>query len=424
MQIDQILKGAKFSLWYNDPPSFFRDIYNMEPYPYQAKVLLSLKKGPHRVLLEAAGGTGKTKLLACIALWLAVVLPKFINRSYSVIIISGSQDQSRYLYEYSKYAIHDNEFIAAEVEGEPLQSVTHFKDRSIIMAVPNSLKAIQGKHMDCVIVDEGALAGDFIIQDTLRIVSTSNRDLIILSGTPMIFNSAFVDIAENLDKYPEWDRHTWTAKDCPMISEEKWNEAKKLPDDMFSIFWEGKAYAATGTLIDPKDLKNSTKDIQTFVPLNDSDIIAGIDWGFAHYTALVIMQYNKKIEKYVVLYIDAWHREDFEDMHTKIEQACKDFKVARVLTDSEDVGENQRLSDRGLNIIPIQFNKDKLQMQSHLKVMFHQDKIRVPEVYQTLVQQLRKYNWTTKVNDDLVDAMQLALWGLREDTDNYYFEIL
>jgi hypothetical protein len=100
------------------------------------------------------------------------------------------------------------------------------------MAVPNSLKAIQGKHVDCVIVDEGALAGDFVIQDTFRIVSTSDKDLIILSGTPMVYSSTFVEYWEDKERYPEWERMSWTAQDCPSISREKWEEAKKLPEDM------------------------------------------------------------------------------------------------------------------------------------------------------------------------------------------------
>ena len=195
--IDKILKGVKFLLWFKDPALFFRDIFKLEPYPYQAKVLRNLKNNPHRIIILAAGGTGKTRLLACIALWLTIVLPKFINRSYSVIIISGSDQQAKYLYQYSKFAIQDNEILSEEVEGEPLISITYFKDRSLIIAVPNSLKAIQGKHCDCALVDEGALAGDFIIQDTLRIVSTSDRDLIILSGTPMIYGTMFVISGKN-----------------------------------------------------------------------------------------------------------------------------------------------------------------------------------------------------------------------------------
>jgi hypothetical protein len=739
--MDKILKGAKFLLWYKDPALFFRDIFKMEPYPYQAKVLRNLKNNPHRIIIMAAGGTGKTRLLACIALWLTTVLPKFINRPYSVIIISGSDQQAKYLYEYSRFAIKDNEILSEEVEGEPLISITYFKDRSLIMAVPNSLKAIQGKHCDCCLVDEGALAGDFIIQDTLRIVSTSDRDLIILSGTPMIYGTMFVNIWEEKDKYPEWEHFSWSAKECPFITQEKWNEATKLPEDVFSIFWEGKPYAKIGTMIPSDEIRASSKDVQVMEIDPKYEIVGGLDWGFIHYTALAICQLNKETGKINLLYLDYWSREQFEDMHEKIIQVCKDFNVSRIFADSlpedepiiirlngrietvllkelanihgnieilgqgnefrklnhivshfyngplleirtingiirvspnhpmilrngrvrradqikigdqlastpnnlpsnlysnyfignekyafslglflaegsvhkdllslsmtnknlvkefkenieqetntswniskyknknnfiwntncrnsrladyfkemfydskkekkvpnkilnapknikkafldgynsgdgsrneifkitdksrhviaglvyllrntykkgrkelgsysvyhskdrnyfslrfnthknkidpyrvldiksynyngylydlevdkhvfsagigfikvhnsEDIGENQRLISKGINVIPINFKNIKIQMQSHMKVMFHLDKIRIPEKYQKLIQQLRKYNWNSHEDDDLVVALMLAIWALKEEKDSYYFEVL
>jgi hypothetical protein len=424
MSVDQILKGSKFLLWFRDPATFFRDIYGMTPYPYQADILRHLATNPKRMIIVAGGGTGKTKLLACIALWLTIVYPKFIGRSYSVIIISGSEAQAKYLYEYSKFALQDNKYLNEEVDGEPLISITRFKDRSLIMAVPNSLKAVQGKHMDCCIVDEGALAGDFIIQDTLRIVSASDKDLIILSGTPMVYSSYFVEINENPERYPDWERFHWSVADCPGISKEKWEEAKKLPEDMFVMFWEGKAYAGTETLIPIPEIRNCSKDIPKFDVDPRYPVIAGLDWGWRHFTALVLIQKIPETDTRRVLYTDAWRREDFADMHDKIWQICKDFNVTKIYSDAEDIGENQRLSDRGIYVDPIAFNQNKVQMQSHMKILFHQEKIKLPESCQQLIQQLRKYKWTTKEDDDLVDALQLALKGVEEDASTYYYEIL
>jgi len=424
--VDQVYKGVKFLQWWKDPPSFYRDIFNEEPYYYQAEVLRYLTKinsttfdRAKRILLEAAGGTGKSKLLACIALWLTVVVPKFIGRPYSVIIISGSEDQSRSLYAHSKYAIADSPIINSEVEGDPLQSVVHFRDRSVILASPNSQKAIQGKHTDCAIVDEGALAGDFVINDTYRIIGSSNMDLIILSGTPMIFGTKFVELAENVDKYTEWTRFKWDAMDCP-ATKNKYEEARKsLPEDLFSIFWEGKAYAGMGVMIPPEELREAVKDIQQFTPDPNAPLIAGVDWGYEHYTAVVIIQRGKD-GIYRVMYVDAWRREEYEDIQKKLGVTLKDFGVWNVYTDNENIGENQRLSDQGFIVNPIVFNKFKVQMQSHLKVIFHQKKIKIPEIYNELVTELRKYNWTTKVHDDRVDALQLACWGSKESDEAVY----
>ena len=425
--VDSIAKGLKFQLWIKDPSIFFKDVFNMEPFPYQKNILKQLPKGKpddvRRMLFMAAGGTGKTKLLAGIALWLTTVFPKIIGRPYTVIIISGSDEQAKYLYEYCKYAIMDSEILKELVDGDPLQSLTKFKDRSLIRAVANSLKAIQGKHEDCVILDEGALVDDFLIQDTLRIVSSTDRDLIIISGTPTT-NNAFIDMWEDEKKFHMWKRFHWTAKDCPKISAEKIAEAQQLPPEMWSRFWEGVPMGDEGTLIPPDELKASIEDISSFVPKDDSEIIAGVDWGFNHPTALVLVQKDKKDGIYRVIYSDAWKRENFEDVHDKIQTICRNFHVSRILSDGEDVGENQRLQARGLNVVPIVFNQNKIEMQTNMKIIFHQKLIRIPITYQTIIQQLRRYNWNTKINDDSCDALQLALWGAKENTDSYYYEII
>lgn len=423
--VDKIYKAAKISLWIKDPAVFFKDIFGMEPFPYQSDILRQLPRGKDddvkRMLFMAAGGTGKTKLLAGIALWLTVVYPKIIKRPFTVIIISGSEDQAKYLYEYCKYAIADSEILKEEADGDPMQSLTKFKDRSLIRAVANSLKAIQGKHEDCVILDEGALVEDFVIQDTLRIVSSTDRDLIIISGTPTT-NNVYIDMWEDEKKFPEWRRFHWTAKDCPKISAEKIAEAQKLPPEMWSRFWEGLPYGDEGTLIPVNELKDAIEDISSFVPKADKEVIAGLDWGFNHPTALVLVQKGED-EVYRVIYSDSWKRENFEDVHDKIQTICRSFHVTRIMSDGEDVGENQRLEARGLNVVPIVFNQNKIEMQTSMKIIFHQKLIKIPIGYQTIIQQLRKYNWNTKINDDSCDALQLALWGAKEGVDSYYYEM-
>jgi len=421
--LDQVLRALQFLKWSKDPSSFFKDVFNQDPYPYQRRVLKHILQNPKRILLMGAGGTGKTKLLACIALYYSVVKSKFDRYPYSIIIISGSRDQARNLYEYVRLAFKDNPILAEEVEGEPLMSITRLKNRSEILAVPNSLKAIQGKHCDIVIIDEAVLAGDFIIRDAFRIVAQSKKDLIILSGTPMEYNSLFVEMWEDEDKYPEWKRFHWSAKECPNISLEKYMEASKLPEDMFEVFWEGRPYAKeTNILIPFSDLKQAVKGVKKiqYNP-NGKPPVAGVDWGWTHKTAIVVVQEVNGI--FNILYSAGWSREDFETIHDRIEQIYKQYHVQVIYADAEDVGENQRLEARGLNVVPIAFNQSKVQMQTRMKILFHQNKIRIPEENVDLVRQLRKYNWDTKKDDDYVDALMLALHKDPEENE-YYYQIL
>ena len=279
MEKDLLSKTLELRLWSDSPSYFFYQVFGQHPYPYQKRVLDTLADlSVKRILVLSAGGTGKTKLLASEALWLAVPKALALQKPIGVIIISGSDDQAKNLYNYCREAIRDSSLLSELVDGEPQISLTKFKNGSYIIAVPNSQKSIQGKHCDVVLIDEAAIAGDFVIRDALRITSTSWLDRIILSGTPMKYDCLFVDMWENEKEHPEWKtRFSWSASECPNISNERLEEAKKLPPDMYSIFWEGKPYSYSLTMIPLEDIKRASKNIQ--VEFNkDARSVAGLDW--------------------------------------------------------------------------------------------------------------------------------------------------
>ena len=416
MTKDKVKKASKFLLWYHYPERFFEDVFGYPPFPYQKEVLYAVKKGSKRIVIQAAGGTGKTLLLAGIALYLAIVVSKVEGEPIKVVIISGSRDQAKYLYDYCMDAL-EHEYLEDEIEGEPLQSITRFKNGSEIRALPNSLKAIQGKHADVVIIDEAVLAGDFLIRDAFRITAGRKRDIIILSGTPMDAASLFCNIFQDQDEYPEWIRFHWSAKECPLITEEKLEEIKNLPDDVRTIFWEGKPFTSkVERVVDFESLKRACKNVPRFnVDPKGEKVVIGVDWGWQHYTAIVVLQ--KVEDEFRVLYCDQWRREEFESIHDKIEQIYKQYGASIIYADAEDVGENQRLEARGLVVKPIPFQRKKTQMQTMMRMIFYQGKIKIPQEFQDLIQQLRNYSWDTKKNDDLVDALMLALYNYEEEKE-------
>ena len=124
------------------------------------------------------------------------------------------------------------------------------------------------------------------------------------------------------------------------------------------------------------------------------------------------------------MYADAWSREQYEDIHDRIEELCKQYNVKTIYTDGSDVGENQRLASRGLNVVPITFNQNKVQMQTNLKLIFHQERIKVPGEFVDLVRQLKKYNWDTSKDEDYVDALMLALYHKEERDSEYFYKII
>ena len=314
-----------------------------------------------------------------------------------------------------------------EVMGEIRMTHTQFKDRSVIRALPNSLKAIQGKHAPFVIVDEAALAGDFVINDTKRIIGAFDPNRVILSGTPMdnetgATGELFIDMFEDPERYPEWKRITWSAYDCPAISSEMREEAKSLPEREYQIFWLGKPYVSARVLIPRGSLKDAILDY-TIGYNSLYNVYCGVDWGHAHPTAVVFVQLTPD-NKFEVIETNWFKGEEFDKIHDWIESRARYYKTTKIYTDGSDVGENQRLLARGLPVFPIQFNKEKGFMQSRLRDIFTKGRIKMSDNEQKLIQELRTYTWDKKINDDMVDALQLAVREDYQQPSNLYFKLL
>jgi len=248
-KVEELIDTALlFVEWYNNPSKFYMDMYGHEPYPYQTKVLNDVRDEVNRILICSASTTGKTELLACIALWFAIVKAKVMNRSYEIIIVSGSKDQAKHLYNYCRNSLLENEILASLVDGEPLITITKFKNKSIIRALSKSLTSVQGKHGDVCLIDEASFPElDFFLRDSYRIIGASDDPYLIFSSTPHEYFSLFVDMWENEKKYPKfskdiigsWKRFSWSSFECPGITEEMREEASKLPRDIFEKYWLG-----------------------------------------------------------------------------------------------------------------------------------------------------------------------------------------
>jgi len=95
-----------------------------------------------------------------------------------------------------------------------------------------------------------------------------------------------------------------------------------------------------------------------------------------------------------------------------------------VYADNEDIGENQRLEARGLRVEPVVFNKERTKLQSKMRALFLQGRVRIPFECTELIRQLRKYTYDTHEDDDYVDALMLALHGASLDTEQESTELV
>jgi len=409
MSIQDVFYWVK---WYHKPSLFYQAIYNEKPSIDQAK-FLDLLPSPenNRIMICAAGGVGKTKALGCVALYFPTVYSRMIQKPVNTLIISGSQEQSRILYQYSQKGLNHPE-ISKLILGESLKTHTNFTTGSYLKALPRSFKALFGQHAHVVIVDEAVEAGDDVILDTYRIVSGQNQNRIILSSTPQNYMSLFVEMWENrAKKYDNWIRLSWAKSRCHWIHPSEIEEARKaLPPDKFAIFWEGKPVPLVGTLISQEDLKSCSPPVRSFKynPEGERPVM-GIDWGYSPNPTVICIR--QKIDSiYYVLKTEEFKGKQFKQVQDWIAHYYTLYNVGRVYVDSEDIGENQRLvSEHNVPVIPVKFKSEKPFLRSWMKALFEQHLIRIPEECVKLKQQLSQYTYETKIKEDYVDALMLAL---------------
>lgn len=368
--------------------------------------------------------TGKTRLLADIALWSSTILSYIIlKQPYSVIIESGSQEQSRILYDYLKTWIENNDILSKLVKGEPLKTNTEFKNTSFIKALPASWKSIFGQHANLVLIDEAVEAGEDLIEDSLRVVATHKPSRRIFSSTPHTYNSKFVDMWEKEDEYKDWKRYSWSALDCPLYTEKVIEEARKKGDMYFNVFYLGKPYALIGTVIPIEKIKNCSRGVDLFTYEKDFGYsVMGIDWGWApDPTAISIIQRDD--EQVRLLYYREKLKEDPEVAVNWIENACKEYNIDRIQSDSHNKHMNALVRKRGLPLFEISFKGEKGMMQSNLTSLFEREVIRIPEQFVRFNWQLRQYTYNTKGSDDLVDSLLLACRQYRKGlSSELYFK--
>jgi len=226
----EIRRAIQILEWNNNPVQFFKDISNLEPTKGQKEIMNTLNTKENRVLICCPSGVGKTRCLSLAALYLAFVSPFIKKEPIRVLIISGSLEQSKTLYDYmTEYLRHP--FIKDYLQ-DRLKTETHFKHGSVIKAIPCSEKAYYGKHVNFLIIDEAALKDlpPVLIDHALSIIAPIKDAKLILSSTPYDADSKFVMMWNDKENFPNWKRISWNFNDCHWIP----NKEKAIEEALYS----------------------------------------------------------------------------------------------------------------------------------------------------------------------------------------------
>jgi len=412
-------EARKIFLWRYDLPSFFETVTGHPAYGYQADFLKKMEDLNNQYAIVSAGrGTGKTECLAVLALWYVFVLPLTTpGTPMKVVILAGSERQARICYGYIMAYIDKIPFLQQALAKDPTAEEISFIDGSWIRPLTASEKSVRGPHPDLLIIDEACQAKDDLLTAAMPMLGTSQYPRLILSSTPDKYFSLFVNIYSKKKDFPQFLRFNWSAEDCPLVSKQFLKTQSTLIDEgNYSVEYLGMPYSFAGKVFPLAKLRECVKARN--LKVEDGNKYAGVDWGhFPAPTVLIIVEQEKIGERkyrWKVLHTEPYLKQNFEDVLDKIELIVRSYETVTVFTDSNDIGENQRLASRGLPVRPVKFKSQKAAMISNLRAIVENELIRIDGAKDyPLVAQMRDYRYDSKRNDDYVDALMLAVKGGR-----------
>ncbi len=397
-----------------------------------------------KVIAKTGRGCSKTFCAAIGLATLAWALPIF-----TCTVNAGSLDQAETLYDYwaafcDALAMRDP---IGPVVGEPTLKQTKLRNGGWVKIRAASERQAKSRHPHMVVLDE-ACATD---PDIMLLVEGQRVGAPVLPGasaplyrvmsTPDKMFHLFRDRWEEREARGYVGRH-WTVHDCPWITPE--TIAQDVLDhdkNWVKIHHEGEFGAALGTVFDYDDVQATTiptlQADKAWKPFDENpDLIEasalGVDWGNVHPTVLVTVAMARVDgePRYWVVHVEGHVKMPSQELYERIARAASAWQ-ANAFLDANDSRANMEirpiLNRQGLTARPVAFSKFNMAMIGGVRAVLEKRQLRVPLTGEgpTLLRQMADYEWDAdaakrgvekprKVADDYVDALKLAIWGLRE----------
>jgi len=418
---DPLLLAVKIKKWREDPSSFFREVTGLEPYGYQLSFLDWLGDINKKKLIVVGGTAGGKSLCGAVAaLWSAVVLSYDLGRPYSVAIASGGLAQAKRMYDFIMSFLSRSRHLADLVKGEPLKREVRFKNGSWVAPLPSSDTQLYNLHCPLFIIDEGAVAGDQVIDHYPRVIAGQPFGRVILLGhfldTAECYVSKFTDIWFNEEKYPDWHRIHYSSLEIPWISESEIEAARRVHSrEKFQAVFEAKLPPLTTTFFKPEDIRKARRDEPP--TRSGGKIVMAVDWGFkkGFPTGILIGEIfedpkRPEADTYQVLYAEEYSQKTPDWLEGEIKRLVERYKVQVIRADSSHFTENYRLRMQGYRDEEVVFREVKPRMQEKLRATLEQGRVSIDKAHDLLLRELIQYRLDSKKDDHLVDCLLMLVW--------------
>lgn len=365
-----------------------------------------------------------------------------------VSIVSGALSQAYMCYDYM-----GDIFRLTRMKEKVLGDVTMKRIKivggGIVRVLTASTKQTQAPRSDIVIIDEACSAKTEIVKTVIPQAITALKFKLIVLTTPdeqSHIAKTWWDNAEELG----FVRYHWDAYSCKWIPEINIETYYNLVDEStFRIMMLGLWSSKAGTVFKYSDVQRAICKMSDLPPLTEMDFFSmGHDWGDVHPSTAVVLGvrgnilrgtdewfvYNvKTYDEATVEYLRRtkypdWEKDDIIiEEHLNLVRLYHYTKSLVIWSEDSPISRfpnrkyRRRLANEfELNLNTDSFSNKKSTVISNTKGTFEKGKIKIPEVFKSLIDELFKYHYkqrgdkildeVEKVDDDHVDGLHWARW--------------
>jgi phage terminase large subunit len=299
------------------PISAYLDSIGVDPLPSQIAIINAVNK--YRFVCAAISRRqGKTYIANIIGQCVALV------PGSNVLIMSPNYNLSMISWELQRMFIKHHQ-LEVEKDNAKDRVIMLENGSTIRMGSVNQVDSCVGRSYDLIIFDEAALTseGKDAFNVSLRPTLDRHNARAIFISTPRgktnwfaeFYNRGY-DTGENGEEesFPQWCSIKATYLDNPRMTQEDVDDAKRsMSDNEFKQeymadfnSYEGQIWSldTENCVVDPDEVSKDTGEPKypEFQPgAENLDMVAGLDLGFRDATAMCVIGYNFKTEKFFVV---------------------------------------------------------------------------------------------------------------------------
>lgn len=418
--------------------------------PQQIELLRKVMRKKQYFAIRAPRKGGKTILVAIVACWLVLS-----DQSRRVFILSGSQNQAEWLYQYCSAIVWPHgpkgaplrKFYRQFLVREPIKSRIEFIEGGWIRYAPASKKAVNAPTADVLIMDEYVLIDSVIVEQAFPMIRGSEFPMrfLLSTATPNEENTdAFLDILDKTEPGEElallgWERVVWGPEDCGFLQTKNAKadaEVAKhfLDPEMYRTQYEGKNPKRAGRIFPRTFIHDAFKapdpenpgflvDGTEFDPdniVNRGEAKGGIDWGFDADTAL-LWGYMGLERRIVICKVIVAPHTSPSDWANIVEDESTSHDIYEWYADAAGAFQNQEIRDRGIKVTRRPFQHRRYGKEWMIGILYYwleNRKLIIADIPENEIvkQQLLKYRRNQngkpiKGNDHCVDGLLCLVSG-------------